>query len=150
LGEPKRWDALSKEESVMEIGQVFQLVSLIVVLVLAYVNIQNARSNKTEDQKETASTQLILSKIELSETRMMGKLDGLTKGQSTMEKKIEEMEKDLKEKSEDSHEKDQIIKDLIRQVSENKDWIEELKGRYKNLEQHQGLKNVSDLVIPKK
>jgi predicted RNase H-like nuclease (RuvC/YqgF family) len=134
----------------MEIGQVFQLVSLIVVLVLAYVNIQNARSNKTEDQKETASTQLILSKIELSETRMMGKLDGLTKGQSTMEKKIEEMEKDLKEKSEDSHEKDQIIKDLIRQVSENKDWIEELKGRYKNLEQHQGLKNVSDLVIPKK
>jgi hypothetical protein len=150
LGEPKRWDALSKEESVMEIGQVFQLVSLIVVLVLAYVNIQNARSNKTEDQKETASTQLILSKIELSETRMMGKLDGLTKGQSTMEKKIEEMEKDLKEQSEDSHEKDQIIKDLIRQVSENKDWIEELKGRYKNLEQHQGLKNVSDLVIPKK
>lgn len=134
----------------MEVGHVFQLVSLFVVLVLAYVNIQNSRANKTEDQKETVSTQLILSKIELSETRMMGKLDFLTKGQSAMEKKIEEMEHDFKESRKESHEKDQIIKDLVRQVDENKSWIEELKGRYKALEQHQGLKNVTDLVLTKK
>lgn len=133
----------------MELGQVFQLLSLATVIVLAIITIMNSRANKSEDQKETASTQLILSKIELSETRMMGKLDGLTKGQTTMEKKIEEMERDLKERTEDSHEKDQIIKDLVRQVGENKEWIEELKGRYKTLEQLQGMKNVTDLVTKK-
>lgn len=133
----------------MELGQVFQLLSLATVIVLAIITLMNSRANKSEDQKETASTQLILSKIELSETRMMGKLDGLTKGQTTMEKKIEEMERDLKERTEDSHEKDQIIKDLVRQVGENKEWIEELKGRYKTLEQLQGMKNVTDLVTKK-
>jgi hypothetical protein len=32
-------------------------------------------------------------------------------------------------------------------VKENKEWIEELKGRQKMLEQNQGMKNVTDLVL---
>lgn len=134
----------------MEIGQVFQLVSFLTVIVLAIITILNGKSVRNEDKKETASTQLILSKIDLSETRMMGKLEWLTKGQTTMEKKIEEFEKDLKESRQDSQEKNQVINDLSRAVKENKDWIEELKGRYKTLEQNQGIKNVTDLVIQNK
>lgn len=133
----------------MEIGlaQLLQILSILASIIVAVILAINTKASKSEEKNEATSTQLILSKIELSEARMMGKLDSLTKGQNTMEKKIEEMEKDLKERVEDSHDKDQKINNMAREIRENKEWIEELKGRLKHWEQSQGMKNITDLVL---
>lgn len=133
----------------MEVGQIFQLLSLVVVIVLAIINLQNARANKNEDKKEDLATKLILSEFKQSEIKIVAEIQAITKVATILEKKVEEMDRDMKERIKDSHEKDQTIKDLVRQVDENKKWIDELKGRYKSLEHSIGMKNVTDIVLKK-
>lgn len=117
--------------------------SLAIVIITQFILAARA----TKEKLETANNNTILVSIEKLDIKLMGKLESLTAGQNKMEKKIEELEGELKQRKEDAHTKTQTLKDLDRQVRENAEWIRELQGRYKNIEQWQGMKNVSELML---
>lgn len=132
------------------VGLFLTFLSIVASVMVAIFLFISNKSSRNQEKQEDNGTKLILSKIELSETRMMGKLDNLTSGQVKMEKKIEELESELRDRREEAKEKAQNIEELRKKVDTNEKWIEELKGRYKTLEQNQGIKNVTDLVLTKR
>lgn len=142
-------------------------VSSCAVIVVAQFIIA-ARSSK--EKLETANNNALVSKMETLDTKIMGKLDKISDGQAAMNKELEsikrrisvlkkkldkaerdleEAQRQLKERQSESNIKSQNIEKLKEEIGKNEESIRELKALYKKMEQWQGMKNVTDIVISK-
>jgi chromosome segregation ATPase len=141
----------------MEIGlaQLLQILSILASIIVAVILAINTRATKSEEKKETASTQLILSKIELSETRMMGKMEVVAEGQVDIKKKqdhfdrkLGDLDEQLRQRKEESSLKQKRIDDLERENKENKEKLATLQKMFEDFKHNVQMNELKGLAIP--